>query len=64
MNYQTRLIIQEKGAPMEEMTNEEMTNEEMQRFLDLQSIEGKTKIEAFDNLMMVLGITFKENKND
>lgn len=39
---------------------EEMTALEMQRFLNQQYAEGKTEIEAYRNLMAILGLTYPQ----
>ena len=47
-----------KGANMEE----EMAVLEMQRFLNQQYAEGKTELEAYRNLMMILGLTYPQKE--
>ncbi len=43
---------------------EEMTKEEMQRFLIREANRGSTELEAYRNLMEILGIEYpKENKD-
>lgn len=42
---------------------EEMTVQEIQRFLNLQYAEGKTEMEAYQNLMLVLGVSFPKQEN-
>ena len=37
-----------------------MNKKEMQRYLDQQAADGKTEIEAYRNLMFVLGLRFGE----
>lgn len=37
---------------------EEMTVLEMQRYLNQQHAEGKTELEAYRNLMAILGLTY------
>lgn len=44
------------------MENEEMTKEEMQRFLIKESQRGSTEIEAYRNLMEIIGIEFPKDK--
>ncbi len=39
-----------------------MTREEMQRFLNYQAEDGKTKEEALDALIKILGIHFPETE--
>ena len=41
---------------------EEMTVLEMQRFLNQQYAEGKTELEAYQNLMAILGLTYPQKK--
>ena len=41
---------------------DDMTVLEMQRFLNQQYSEGKTEIEAFRNLMAILGLTYPQNE--
>lgn len=48
---------------MEEQEEVGMTKDEIQRFINLQAEEGKTKEEAFDLLIMILGGTMPEFKN-
>ena len=46
------------------MENESMTKEEMQRFLIKEAQRGSTEIEAYRNLMEILGIEFpKESES-
>lgn len=41
---------------------EEMTKEEMQRYLIKESQRGSTELEAYRNLMEILGIEFPAEK--
>lgn len=41
---------------------EEMTAIEMQRFLNQQYSEGKPEIEAYRNLMAILGLTYPQKE--
>lgn len=41
---------------------EEMTAIEMQRFLNQQYAEGKTELEAYRNLMAILGLSYPQKK--
>lgn len=41
---------------------EEMTVLEMQRFLNQQYSEGKTELEAYKNLMAILGLTYPQKE--
>ena len=41
---------------------EEMTAIEMQRFLNQQYAEGKTEIDAYRNLMAILGLSYPQKK--
>ena len=41
-----------------------MNKKEMQRYLDQQAAEGKTEIEAYRNLMFVLGLRFGEEPKE
>lgn len=41
---------------------EEMTILEMQRFLNQQYSEGKTEMEAYRNLMAILGLTYPQKE--
>ena len=41
---------------------EEMTVLEMQRFLNQQYAEGKTELEAYRNLMMILGLSYPKKE--
>ena len=43
---------------------EEMTVLEMQRFLNQQYAEGKTELEAYRNLMMILGLTYPQKAEE
>lgn len=43
---------------------EEMTVLEMQRFLNQQYAEGKTEIEAYRNLMVILGLTYPQKNKE
>lgn len=43
---------------MEEREYEPMTRDEMQRFLNLEAKDGKSELEAYKNLMYILGIEF------
>ena len=45
------------------MENESMTKEEMQRFLIKEAQRGATEIEAYRNLMEILGIEYPADKN-
>ena len=47
---------------MLEMDNESMTKEEMQRFLIKEAQRGASEIEAYRNLMEILGIEFPVEK--
>lgn len=49
----------EEGGPMEEMTKEEM-----QRFLIKEAQRGSTEMEAYRNLMEILGIEFPVEKDE
>ena len=49
----------EKGEHMEEMTKEEM-----QRFLIKEAQRGSTEIEAYRNLMEILGIEFPKGEKE
>ena len=40
--------------------DEEMTAIEMQRFLNQQYAEGKTELEAYRNLMAILGLSYPQ----
>lgn len=40
---------------------EDMTVLEMQRFLNQQYAEGKTEIEAYRNLMAILGLNYPQH---
>lgn len=46
-----------------QVMEEEMTAIEMQRFLNQQYAEGKTELEAYRNLMAILGLSYPQ-KND
>lgn len=41
---------------------ENMTVLEMQRFLNQQYAEGKTELEAYRNLMAILGLTYPQRE--
>lgn len=41
---------------------EEMTKEEMQRFLIKEAQRGSTEIEAYRNLMEIIGIEFPQER--
>lgn len=41
---------------------EHMTILEMQRFLNQQYAEGKTELEAYRNLMVILGLTYPQKE--
>ena len=41
---------------------EEMTALEMQRFLNQQCAEGKTELEAYRNLMVILGLSYPKKE--
>ena len=43
---------------------ETMTKEEMQRFLIKEAQRGSTEIEAYRNLMEILGIEYPRKKED
>lgn len=43
---------------------ENMTATEMQRFLNQQYSEGKTEMEAYRNLMTILGIEYPQQKTE
>ena len=43
-----------------EVKMESMTVLEMQRFLNQQYAEGKTELEAYRNLMAILGLTYPQ----
>lgn len=43
---------------MEELIKEEMTKEEMQRYLIKEYKRGSTELEAYRNLMEIIGIEF------
>ena len=43
---------------------ENMTAAEMQRFLNQQYSEGKSEMEAYRNLMIVLGIAYPQKKEN
>ena len=48
---------------MEEYSSEEMqemTCQEMQRFLNQQHADGKTEIQAYRNLMDILGLSYPQ----
>lgn len=49
--------IPKKGVQVME---EEMTAIEMQRFLNQQYAEGKTELEAYRNLMAILGLSYPQ----
>ena len=51
--------IPKKGVQVME---EEMTAIEMQRFLNQQYAEGKTELEAYRNLMAILGLNYPQKK--
>ena len=62
-------MIYSRGLPPDQETQsltdtqkgysmEEMTVMEMQRFLNQQCAEGKTELEAYRNLMAILGLTY------
>lgn len=46
------------------MENNEMTKEEMQRFLIKESQRGSSEIEAYRNLMEIIGIEFPKEKEE
>lgn len=50
---------EEKGGAMEEMTKEEM-----QRFLIKEAQRGSTELEAYRNLMEILGIEFPAGEKE
>ena len=43
---------------------EEMTVLEMQRFLNQQYAEGKSEMEAYRNLMAILGLTYPQKETE
>ncbi len=43
---------------------ENMTAIEMQRFLNQQYAEGKTELEAYRNLMAILGLTYPQKAEE
>jgi hypothetical protein len=43
---------------------ENMTAAEMQRFLNQQYSEGKSEMEAYRNLMIILGIAYPQKKDN
>lgn len=43
---------------------ESMTVLEMQRFLNQQYAEGKTELEAYRNLMAILGLTYPQKSKE
>lgn len=43
---------------------EEMTVMEMQRFLNQQYAEGKTELEAYRNLIAILGLTYPQKAEE
>ena len=49
--------IPKKGV---QVMDEEMTAIEMQRFLNQQYVEGKTELEAYRNLMAILGLSYPQ----
>ena len=49
---------QTKEAIIEEREYKPMTRDEMQRFLNLEAKDGKSELEAYKNLMYILGIEF------
>lgn len=49
--------IPKKGV---QVMDEEMTAIEMQRFLNQQYAEGKTELEAYRNLMAILGLSYPQ----
>lgn len=51
--------IPKKGV---QVMDEEMTAIEMQRFLNQQYAEGKTELEAYRNLMAILGLGYPQKK--
>lgn len=51
--------IPKKGV---QVMDEEMTAIEMQRFLNQQYAEGKTELEAYRNLMAILGLSYPQKK--
>ena len=58
--YVLNMIIRRRA--MEEYN--EMTKEEMQRFLIKEALRGTSEIEAYRNLMEILGIEFPVEKSD
>lgn len=65
LKYTTKikLLILFKGG--DKMEDESMSKEEMQRFLIKEAQRGSTEIEAYRNLMEIIGIEYpkeKENK--
>lgn len=49
---------------VEKVSCEPMTKEEMQRFLIKEAQRGSTELEAYRNLMEILGIEFPKEKED
>jgi len=47
-----------------EMENESMTKEEMQRFLIKEAQRGTSELEAYRNLMEILGIEYPMEKEN
>lgn len=62
------IIVARERQEVSKMENNEMTKEEMQKYLNQQAREGKDEIEAYRNLMEVLGIEYppkgKEKSKD
>jgi len=46
------------------MENNEMSKEEMQRFLIKESKRGSTELDAYRNLMEIIGIEFPKEKEE
>ena len=58
-------VISSKGNEFtKEDKMESMTVLEMQRFLNQQYAEGKTELEAYRNLMAILGLTYPQKSED
>lgn len=49
---------------MEDREFQEMTKEEMQRFLIMEAADGRTKEEAMQRLLDLLGIKWPEEKKE
>ena len=59
----SRLAIA-RASGRKENGMEEMTKEEMQRFLIKEAQRGSTEMEAYRNLMEILGIEFPNEKKE